>query len=230
MYLWSWSCRRTGSRSSRIHRASVGGIELAVHRREVARRRRSSSPRRRTTSARPLVVGAIGDHELELVVRRQALEVRPAVRAPLRCPGHFRSTTRDHGVGHRRWRRAAGLEQHLVPRSSSSRISGSTSPLQQRLAAGDLDQRHANAATRRPRPRGSGAIFPAAGRRRRCRTSGSADRSGEAHEDARAADMGRLALDGVVDLVDRQHRRYRKDMKVMKGIKDMKKADAGDHS
>ena len=207
MYLCSCSCRRAGSRSASIHSDSVLRIEHAVHRRQEhgGRARREIVPC--DDVARELVVGAILDDELHLVVRRERVEIRPVVPvrfAAARDTSRRRSCTTPAGT-RAIDAMAAGLEHHGRARApSSASISGYTSSCSsgsppvistsgqscRSTSAHDLVERHASV----PRE-GVRRVAP--------RAAQVARRQPDEH--ARPPGAGRLALNRVEDLVDRQH-------------------------
>ena len=100
----------------------------------------------------------------------------------------------------------AGFEQHRLARVEQSLHQRIDVLLQQRLAAGNLDQSD----TRTPSTSRDDLVerhLPAFVKRvRRVAPRAAQVARGQAHEDARPPGVRRLALDRVEDLVDRQHR------------------------
>ena len=156
------------------------------------------------SSRRELVVRAIGDHELHLVVRSsRCARLLQSFLSASPLPGHFTSMIRITPAGTcGDAAMAAGLEQHGLARLEQALHQRIHVLLQQRLAAGDLDERaavrldlghhlvHAHLAAFVERVR---RVAPAA-----AQVAG-----GQADEHARPAGVGRLALNRVEDLVDR---------------------------
>ena len=177
MNLCSCSCTRTGRRSAITHSDSVFGSSTPCTGENRIAAARDASCRALDDIARELVVRAIGDDELHLVVRRETVEVGPVVLVGFAAAG-----TLDVDDLHDARRHAidrpvpAGFEQH--------RVAGREQPihqlvhafLQQRLAAGDFDERAPVA----PRPPTSHRRPTSCGLRERrtaCRTRSSADRT-----------------------------------------------------
>ena len=195
------------------HRQRVGeypgrersGVQHAVHRGEEHGRHPAGEPLARDDVAGILVVGAILDHELDLIRCGQAAKVRPVhlLRLPrartldVDDPDHTRGHVLDAAV-------TAGFEQHglaVLEQPAHERIDV---VLQQRLASGDFDRRTVVAAdlgqhvVDRHLPalvEGVGRIAPDA-----AQVAGR-----QTDEDARLAGEGRLALNRVEDFVDGQH-------------------------
>ena len=207
MNLCSCSCRRAGRRSASIHSDSVFGSSTPCTGENRTAAARAGQVVARDDVARELVVGAILDHELHLVVRRQPVEVAPVVLAgfaaaraldvdDLHAPPPARASIGRWPPVSSMHRRAAG-QQPLHQRIDVV--------LQQRLAAGDLDERAAVALDRRdhlvdrhlaPFVERVGRVAP-----RAAQVAGR-----QPHEHARAPGAGRLALNRMEDLVDGQHR------------------------
>ena len=154
--------------------------------------------------AHPLVVGAVGEHELDLVARTDVLEVRPAVSARLAAAGALEVHDLVHPrVDARTSASPLVSSSTVLPASHSSRHERKHAGLQQGLAARELDEgcaqregarkdllaRHARAATKRLR-----RVAP--------RAAQVAPR--RAHERAGQACERRLTLDARVDLVDHE--------------------------
>ena len=175
MYLCSWSCSRTGRRSASSHSATSRS-EHAVDRRE----QHCPAALRQSLAlddvARVLVVGAIGDDELDLVALRSRARLDQPVFSASPDPGHLMSITRTTPSGTLAMLRCPPVSSSTVlPRVEQALHQRVHVCLEQRLAAGDLDR--SGSRTRRParRPRRSTSSAPR-GTRRACRTSGSADR------------------------------------------------------
>ena len=189
--------------------------------------RRGSSRRAPARSTRPCTgekwIGqrrgerALGDHalspsrsrrgrratNLSSSVGAQVVEVLPAV---VRRLARARALDVDDPPHARvdRARCRARRRSRAAPRSRRRRarvISGRHAGLEQRLAAGDLDQRAAERGDRARRSRRASASRPRR-RRTRCRTRRSAGGSRSGARGRRAGRRGRLALDRVEDLVD----------------------------
>ena len=122
-YLWSWTCSRTGRPSSRIQRAELAGSSAPCTGREQHRARARPAAASRTSVARPLVVGAVRDHELHLVA---AAAAGRGCASPCGAvspePGAFTSRMAT-ARGSRRVERhvARGLDQHLPARVEEAR-------------------------------------------------------------------------------------------------------------
>ena len=154
MNLCAASCRRTASWSSRIQAASCLRIQHAVDGREQHRGDAAAQAVPDDDVARVVVVGAILDDELDLVVRASRSRFGQSILSASPLPGHFTSTILTTGAGTRSTlmcrRSRAGPSW---PSSSSRSISGMDLLLEQRLAAGDLDQRAAVATPSATPPR-----------------------------------------------------------------------------
>ena len=125
MNLCSCSCTRTGSRSAITHSDSVFGSSTPCTGENRIAAARDASCVRVDDVARELVVGAIGEDELHLVVRREAVEVGPVV-----LVGFAAARTLDVDDLHDARRHAidrpvpAGFEHH--------RVAGREQPIHQR--------------------------------------------------------------------------------------------------
>ncbi len=196
---------RTGSRSASTHSAERLRVEHAVHGREEHAGHLRAQLLPREHFAGVVVVDAVANHELHFVVRPQPREVAGVVLR--RFPAARTLHVHDHGgVGRHVFDAAVatGLDQHLHAGGVQAVHQRIDVLLQQRLAAGHLDQiaavtgdlghdvveRHLAALVERV-----GAVAPGAAQVARR----------EAHEHTRPAGVARLALDGIEDLVDRQH-------------------------
>ena len=115
MYLCACSCSRTSSRSSRIHRASIAGLEHAVHGREQHGRGALAQPVAHDDVPRVVEVGAIGDDELHFVVPESSVEVRPVHLRRLAAARTLHVDDRHDLVGHDR-RSARGRRFRAGPR------------------------------------------------------------------------------------------------------------------
>jgi hypothetical protein len=152
--------------------------------------------------ARVLVVGAILNHELHLVMRRELIEIRPVHRVRFAAGRTLHVHNRDDGIGHRvDGHVAAGLEEHLVAAIEQALHQRVHLVLQQGLAAGDFDQpavvaRHFVEDLLE-------SHLPAAGERiRRIAPAATQVARRQPDEHTRPPDMRRLALHGQIDLVD----------------------------
>ena len=179
-YLWSWTCRRTRQAVVEDPAAELAGIE---RRRGPARRAPGSASGQRALAhevARPLVVGAVGDHELHLVL---------AAAAGRGCASPCGAVSPEPGAFTSRIATARGIEAvdrargprsrpaPRNPRSSSRRDERERGRLGERLAAGEQD---AGGRGRRSISRDDVVLLAALrprGRRTRCRTT--TQRSGQ---------------------------------------------------
>ena len=112
--LCSCTCKRTGKRSSRIQSASVpAGSSLVARREEHGARQRML----RDDVARPFVVGAVADDDLHGVVRRQKLEILPAIAMRLLRARRLEvDDARDARIDVRDVDRTARLERNVEAR------------------------------------------------------------------------------------------------------------------
>ena len=154
--------------------------------------------------ARVLVVLAILDDELHLVVRAQPVEVAPVVPLGLAAARALHVENGDDLGGHALGAAvSAGLEQHRAAALEQRLHQRVHVLLQQRLAAGDLDER-----TVVPLDLGEHCrqrtLVAFVERVRRVAPRAAQVARGEPDEDARPARVGRLALDRVENLVNRQ--------------------------
>src|SRR5882672_10064765 len=180
-------------------------VHDAVHGREVDRRgaRREAVPH--DDVAGVLVVRAILDDELHLVLRTKAVEVAPVVFRGLAAAGALHVEDGDDAVGDAgRAAMASGLEEHRPPAFEQLLHQRIHILLQQRLAAGHLDERtrvrvqlleHVIERALRSFVEGVRRVAP-----RAPEVAG-----GQANEDTRPPGVARFALDGVENLVDGQH-------------------------
>ena len=123
-------------------------------------------------------------------------------------PGHFTSRIVTTGSGHARGAAmAAGFEQHGAAAIEQRLHQRIDVVLQQRLAAGDLDER-----TVEPLDLGKHLVerllAPFVKGVRRVTPRAAQVAGGQAHEDARPAGVGGFALNRVEDLVNRQQSLY----------------------
>ena len=155
---------------------------------------------------RELVVGAILYDELDFIVRREPIEIAPVVLAGFAAAGAFDVDDLHDGGRHARDRpMPAGLEHHgptLREQPVHQRIH---IVLQQRLAAGDLDERAAvpldlsqNFVDRH--------LPPLVERVRRVAPRAPQIAGRETDEHARLPRARRFALNRMEDLVHRQHK------------------------
>ncbi len=152
--------------------------------------------------AGPLVVAAVGQHELQLVPFPQVLQVVPVVPLDLPAGGTFHvHDALDPWGNLRDGQAAAGFEQHLVALGDQALHQRHNGGLEQRFAPGDLDQlarvgpdpvQHLFHRGRLPLVEGVGCVTPDAPQVAARQT----------HEYARAPDVGGLSLNGKEDLVD----------------------------
>lgn len=151
---------------------------------------------------RPVIVGTIGDDELDLIVRPQVLEVRPQVALGFAAAGRLQVHDADGaGIARADVDRAAGLDQQRPARIAQSRDEFVHACLQQRLAAGDLDQLRRvhhhfcdNVVDRARRAFLEGVL--------RVAITAAQMAASQSHEHARHARPGRFALDRVEDFGD----------------------------
>ena len=152
--------------------------------------------------AAPLVVGAIADHELDLVVGVAAARApRSGCAAPRRSPASSRRRP-DHARIHLRQRHgAAGLERHRKPAIAEAREQRQAVLLRQRLAAGDA---HVARRESRTRARIASMLHPLAAVERigGIAVLAAQRTAGEAHEHRGQAHRVRLALQRMEDLRD----------------------------
>src|SRR5215813_452070 len=93
-------------------------------------------------AARPLVVGTVGDHELELVGGAKLLHVLPSVASRLAaCRALHVDDANDARIDGRNVERTGGLEQHAIAAIGEARHQGMDAGLQQGLPTRDFDQR-----------------------------------------------------------------------------------------
>src|SRR5436190_15167834 len=117
-------------------------IQDAVDRREQNRGTAPGEPATVDHVARELVVAAVLDHELHLIVRREAIEVRQVVARRLAAAGTFDVDDLHDGVRHAPDRTmAAGFEQHGSPARQQLVHQFVHVLMQKRLAAGDFEER-----------------------------------------------------------------------------------------
>ena len=195
---------RTGSPSSSTQRASSprGSRSWTAENSTVASRGARASAGR---PLGPLVVGAVGDDELQLVPRPQRVQVLPAVAIALAAPRALEVDDAAHAFGNRVDREAAaGLEQHLVSAGEQRAHQIDRFGLQQRLSSGHLDQRAAEGRdTLHDLVDGDGvALVERVGR---VAPDAAEVAPGQAHEHARTPGVRRFALDRMEDLVDAEH-------------------------
>jgi hypothetical protein len=154
--------------------------------------------------ARPVVVGPVAQHELDLVVRRQQFDVRPQVaidfagtrRLEVEHPRHPRVDLADAD-------RSRGFQRHRMAGVAQPPQQPDAALLRQRLATGHADMAHALAlylgedlVDRPPAAtvEGVGGVAVLAAQRA----------AGQAHEHGRAPRVAGLALQGQEDLGDAQ--------------------------
>ena len=205
MYLWSCTCRRAGTLSASIHSESVLGSSTPCTGENRTAAHRPARPWRRTTSTANSKSRAILDDELHFVVRRQRVEIAPVVLVGLAARRALDVDDLDHFVWNAPDRPVpAGFEQHgpaAVDETPHQRVD---IVLQQRFAAGDLDELATVALdvgdhlVQRP-------LRPFVKRVRRVAPRAAEVARRQADEHARLPRPGRLALNRVEDLVDRQH-------------------------
>ena len=123
--LWSWSWNRTGSRSARIQSAScrAGNCSALGENNTVAAR---GELQRLQLVAAPLVVGAIADHELDLLLGPQQREFVVAIAALLAAspassrPPRGSRAHRRRPAASRRWSRATRGSRRRKARSAAA--------------------------------------------------------------------------------------------------------------
>jgi hypothetical protein len=123
-------------------------VQLSVHRGEVNGCGAPCECALCDNVARPLVVGAILHDELHLVMRTQALEVAPVIAMRFTAAGTLDVEDRDDLVGNAR--RCRGARRSRAARSCRDRAALHQRVdlfLEQRLTAGDLDERAAEGST-----------------------------------------------------------------------------------
>src|SRR5215208_2317382 len=182
-------------------------IEDSMHRRQMNRRGAANELVACDDIAGKLVVAAILDDELDLVLRTQALEIFPVVLRDLAAARTLHIEDR-HDVRRHTFRAAmaAGLEQHRLATVEQTLHKEVHLFLQQRLAAGDLDQRAAVSidliddivqGTLAALVKGIRRIAPAT-----AQIAG-----GETHEHTRPSGVCGLSLHRMEDFVDGEHSR-----------------------
>ena len=152
--------------------------------------------------AHPLVVGAVGEDELDLVARADVLEVRPAVAVRLAAARALQVHDLVHArIDPRDVRLAARLDEHRLARVAQLAQQRADAGLEQRLSAGQLHERRAEGERARQHVLAGHARAAVEGLRRVAPHAAQVA-ARRAHEGAGQPGERRFALDARVDLVD----------------------------
>ena len=158
--------------------------------------------------ARPLVIFARTDDELHFVALREMRDVAPQIARAFAAAGRFQIHDAMHArIDRRDVVRAAGFDEHGAAGVAERGHQREHVFLQQRLAAGDLDER-AVEREHLGEHLGHGAFVAFVKGVFGVAVGAAQVAESQPHEDAAPARPGALALDGLVDFVDRQRRRF----------------------